>query len=445
VSLGLEFLEVDEIVKRYDRAEKPKGMSKYIPHCPHPRQAQFLALTDLEALYGGAAAGGKSDALLMGALSGAESEPYSALVLRRTFRDLNQPGAIMDRCHSWLRGTDAHWVGQDKRFTFPSGASVTFGYLDNERDLDQYQSAEFQRIYFDELTHFPERWYRYLFSRIRRREGSSQKLEMRAATNPGGIGHAWVKSRFIDASTRQAPFIPARLDDNPSADAEAYRESLSKLDEITRRQLEDGVWEIDANRLVYRFDAARNCVDIAPPCSHRVLALDYGYTDATSATILEWGETNGPDSGNVYVTSSEKRTKMTPSESAEWVRELEGARKFDRIVGDLGGLGKGYGEEARRRFGLPIDPADKNNKLGYIKLLNGEFERSKVYLVRSKCSALIKEYQELPWADDLRMKEAESFDNHCADGALYGWRATRAFVPSGQKKTASIGTKYNPW
>jgi hypothetical protein len=116
----------------------------YCPHKPHQKQKEFLELVAPEALYGGAAGGGKSDALLMAALEHVDKPGYSALILRRTFRDLNQAGAIMDRAHHWLRGTDASWNSQAKRFRFPSGATLTFGYFDSEGDKTQYASAEFQ-------------------------------------------------------------------------------------------------------------------------------------------------------------------------------------------------------------------------------------------------------------------------------------------------------------
>jgi len=132
------------------------GARAYCPHDPTPKQAEFLALDCLEALYGGAAGGGKTDALLMAALQHVHVPGYAALLLRRTYADLALPGAIMDRAKSWLRPKGIHWDEKNKRFTFPSGATLTFGYLDTEQDRYRYQGAELQFIGFDELTQFPE-------------------------------------------------------------------------------------------------------------------------------------------------------------------------------------------------------------------------------------------------------------------------------------------------
>jgi len=217
--------------------------NKWIPHQPHPKQAQFLLLRCKEALYGGAAGGGKSDALLMAALQYVDMPGYSAILFRRTFNDLALPKALMDRANEWLSGSEARWNGENHTWTFPSGAKLTFGYLENEKDKYRYQSAEFQYIGFDELTQFLESQYRYLFSRLRRLEASPIPLRMRAASNPGNVGHDWVKQRFMTEGPAYGRiFVAARLEDNPSLDKKTYVESLSELDPITKRQYLDGDW-----------------------------------------------------------------------------------------------------------------------------------------------------------------------------------------------------------
>ena len=237
----------------FQAAVTPK-MTPFIPHKPTPKQQAFLLLDCLEAMYGGAAGGGKSDALLMAALQWVDVPGYAALILRRTYADLALPGAIMDRSHSWLAPTAAEWSERDKTWTFPSAATITFGYLASPGDMYRYQSAEFQCIAWDELTQFPQEPYLYLFSRLRRLEGVGIPLRVRAASNPGGIGHLWVYERFMPDMTREAIahrretgrfFVPARLEDNPYMDQVAYRRGLAELDDITRRQLEEGLWVTD--------------------------------------------------------------------------------------------------------------------------------------------------------------------------------------------------------
>jgi hypothetical protein len=392
--------------------------ASFVPQSPTPKQAEFLGLDCLEALYGGAAGGGKSSALLMAALQYVHVPGYAALILRRTYADLSLPGAIMDRAHDWLQGTGATWNGTEKRWTFPSGAVLQFGYCETARDVYRYQGAEFQFVGIDELTQWPEQPYRYLMSRLRRPEGSATPLRMRSASNPGGIGHEWVKRRFLEGP---AAFVPAALVDNPHVDAVAYRKALDLLDATTRKQLLEGVWTRDAGGLVYRFDDARN-VAHPPKLTTYLVGIDYGFTDATAFAVLGWREQDP----TVYVVGAYKRTGLTPSDAAEEAHRLSATYKPVKMVGDVGGLGKGYAEEARRRFALPIEPADKNNKRGYISLLNGDLERGRVKVDPVRCAELVAEWRELPWTDD-HAKEAEGFDNHCADACLYAWRAASAF------------------
>ena len=162
--------------------------NRYIPHEPTEKQALFLLHDHIpEILYGGSAGGGKSDALLMAALQYVHVPGYAALLLRRTFPDLSLPEAIMSRSFEWLQGTDAIWHDKEKTWKFPSGATLTFGYLDAPRDHYRYQGSAFQFIGFDELTQFKENQYLYLHSRLRRLAGAEVPLRMRAASNPGDI------------------------------------------------------------------------------------------------------------------------------------------------------------------------------------------------------------------------------------------------------------------
>lgn len=215
----------------------------FIPHTPTARQAIFLSLPHHEAFYGGAAGGGKSDALLMAALQFVDRPNYSAALFRRTYADLALPGALMDRAHDWLGPTGARWMEKDKQWVFPSGATINFGYMENERDRYRYQSTEFQFIGFDELTQFTASQFTYMFSRLRKSAGSEIPLRMRSASNPGNIGHQFVKVRYVIPGDATKPFIPAKLHDNPHLDQASYRKNLAELDDETRRQLEEGIWD----------------------------------------------------------------------------------------------------------------------------------------------------------------------------------------------------------
>jgi predicted phage terminase large subunit-like protein len=252
---------------RYIPAQKPNGE----PRGLHPPQQAFLLLGDIgvrEALYGGAAGGGKSDALLMAALQYVDVPGYGALMLRRTFTDLNQTDALIPRSKEWLSATDARWNENEHRWYFPSGATLTFGHLQHEDNKLQYQGAAFQFVGFDELTQFTETQYTYLFSRLRRLEGSRIPIRMRAASNPGGPGHDWVKQRFglyRPEGETDGPlvchrpgwsgdriFIPARLADNPSLDRDEYLVEMMELDSTTREQLLNGDWDVRAPGTLFR-------------------------------------------------------------------------------------------------------------------------------------------------------------------------------------------------
>lgn len=247
----------------------------YSPHKPTAPQHAFLLLDDLlgveepsEALYGGAAGGGKSDALLMGALRYVDVPGYGALLLRRTLMDLGLQDALIPRSLEWLSGTDAEYNANDYRWTFPSGAVLQFGYLATERHKYRYQGSAYQFIGIDEATQIPMNDVRYLWSRLRRPMDpenplSRVPLRLRLASNPGGVSHEGIKLRYVEQrvdpddekdTPRKAArriFIPAKLNDNPHLDREAYLLSLENLDRVTRAQLLDGDWDVDTGDRIY--------------------------------------------------------------------------------------------------------------------------------------------------------------------------------------------------
>jgi len=186
-----------------------------------------------------------SDCLLMAAAQFLDKPEYAGIIFRRTFTDLALPGAIMDRALSWWKHIPGvRWDGQNKTFTFPSGAKISFAYMQHSGDEYRYQGAEFQFAGWDELTQFPDRrQYTYLLSRIRRPANSDIPLRSQAATNPGGAGHSWVAEDFdVELDGSGYPFYPARIQDNPHIDREAYIAGLMHLHPTTRAQLLAGDW-----------------------------------------------------------------------------------------------------------------------------------------------------------------------------------------------------------
>ena len=268
----------------------------YIPHKPTPKQMGFLLLPHREAFFGGAAGGGKSDALLMGALQYVDVPGYASLLLRKTLSDLKLPGALLDRARSWLGNTDAYYAAGEHTWYFPTvnpvtkepdePAKLTFGYIGESNAFTRYQGIELQYVGYDELTQHWEDDYRYLFSRLRKnicslhterddngdpiyhedcplcQQQRHMPLRMRGASNPGGVGHGWVRDRFqigpdktskdMDRPTfigrdPKRPFIPSFISDNPHLAQKEYEEGLSELDTVTREQLKHGNWGISAN------------------------------------------------------------------------------------------------------------------------------------------------------------------------------------------------------
>jgi predicted phage terminase large subunit-like protein len=226
----------------------------FCPQTPSLVQKVFLRTNVDEALYGGAAGGGKSSALLMAALQYVDVPGYSAILFRKTFADLSLPEALMDRFKDWMSDyPEVHWNNNLYVATFPSGARVTFGYLNNINDYLRYKGAEFQFVGMDEVTEIRKDDYIYLFSRLRKPPTgplSEVPLRMRAASNPAPN---WVRDRFLIEGRKEGRvFVPARFTDNPGVDHASYRNSLSKLDTVERKQLEEGDWWVSQGGSMFK-------------------------------------------------------------------------------------------------------------------------------------------------------------------------------------------------
>ena len=252
------------------------------------------------------------------------SEPqYAALLLRRTYPDLKKPDGLIPRLFDWLMGK-ADWIAQDHTWRFPSGATVTFGFCDSENDVYQYQGAAYSFIGFDELTQFTEFQFRYLFSRLRRPAGATFPLRMRAGSNPGGVGHNWVKQRFItDRQGSGRMFIPARLTDNPHLDQDAYRHSLAQLDHITRAQLENGDWDATLSGGLFKREWFE-LVEAAPVDVRSVRYWDLAGTKATGNNNPDWtvGLKLVKTRQGIYIVTDVRRFQKTPFEVESAIKTM---------------------------------------------------------------------------------------------------------------------------
>lgn len=244
----------------------------------------------------------------MASLQYVDTPGYNAVILRDTYQNLNKPEGLMTRAHSWLKNSDAHWNGEAKRYEFPSGATLSFSYLDGPLDHFNHQGAEYQFIGIDEIVNIRENQAIYMFSRLRIKSPESYKEELkiltdysekqiesyyqqykniplrfRAAANPPTSEQlakgSWVKKRYIDPETRgDRIFMPASLLDNPHVDHKKYIESLNKLDPITRAQLLKGDWNIRVKGRM--FDRSWfHTVDQPPAKARRIRFWDPAHTE----------------------------------------------------------------------------------------------------------------------------------------------------------------------
>lgn len=251
------------------------------------KQWAFVGSDADEVLFGGAAGGGKSHGQLVDAWLFAMRWPGSRqLVLRRTYAELEM---------SLVRGALALYPAAGYSYNasrhcmrFANGSLLDFGHLESENDVLRYQSAEYDVVRFDELTHFSRESYLFLLSRVRGVSGYPKQVK--STTNPGGPGHLWVKERFVDPAPSGVPFVgedggrrvflPARLRDNPflvKADP-GYADRLARLPERERRAFLEGAWELPGGRFFAGFERDIHVEEALSPPPHWpvVRALDYG-------------------------------------------------------------------------------------------------------------------------------------------------------------------------
>ena len=255
------------------------------------KQNLFIKSEAFETLFGGAAGGGKSYGQLIDALLYALQYPKSKqIIFRRTFPDLER--SIIRVSLELYPKEIASYNSSKHLWTFDNGSIIDFGYIDNEMDVYQYQSAEYDVIRFDELTHFTEYMYTYMISRCRGANEFPKRIK--SSTNPGGVGHVWVKERFVDIGTpgkihtcrletgeeTTRLFIPSFVTDNKflmERDPD-YLKRLDALPEKERKALKEGNWDIFDGQYFKDFDRNVNVIEPfdIPEEWDRYRTLDYG-------------------------------------------------------------------------------------------------------------------------------------------------------------------------
>jgi len=286
-----------------------------------------------------------SDYLLMAALQFVEQPNYNAIIFRRTYSDLSLPEGLIPRSHEWLTHTPAQYKQDLHQWKFPSGSTLTFGYLESESHIYRYKSSSFSFIGFEELTEFPiERFYTYLFSRMRKSTDSKIPLRMRATTNPDGPGAEWVYERFKPDDPQPLEngrrFLSSKLYDNPHIDQESYIANLEETDPVTRMQLQEGVWRVKKSGNKFKqewFDRCYINEEDVPEEGITVRYWDLAATELKPGTRTN----NDPDYTvgakirlyqNIYYIMDIRRDRLSPGKLEEYIQETAEFDGPDTII-----------------------------------------------------------------------------------------------------------------
>jgi len=393
-------------------------------------QTEFLAAAETDVLYGGAAGGGKSYAMLVDPLRYAHRAAHRALIIRRSMPELRE---LIDKSRELYPKAfpGCKYREVEKLWNFPSGAKIEFGFLERDADVYRYQGQAYSWIGFDEITHLPTEFsWNYLASRLRTTDSEITPY-MRCTANPGGVGAHWVKNRYIqpsepdksfvgkDGLTRK--FIPARLEDNPFLATDGrYEQMLKALPPTQRKQLLEGNWDVNEGAAFTEFSIEEHVI---PPFEipihwDRVKGIDYGYA-SESACI--WA-TIDPSDGTLIVYRELYKKGLTGEDLGYKITEMELEDPMS-VQGVLdtaawsrtGTTGPTVGETLVRQ-GHKLRRADKNRIQGkiqiheYLRLQPSGRPRIQIF---SSCPSLIRELQGIP----LDKSNPEDVDTHAPDHA----------------------------
>ena len=404
--------------------------SKIIFHPNDGPQTDFLAASEKDVLFGGAAGGGKSYAMLVDPLRYAHKKAHRALILRRSMPELRE---MIDKSRELYPQAfpGAKFKEVEKLWNFPSGAQVHFGFLERDADVYRYQGQAYSWIGFDEITHLPTEFsWNYLASRLRTTDPEIQTY-LRCTANPGGVGSHWVKKRYIepqehnksfegkDGLTRM--FIPAKLSDNPYLDADGvYEQMLKSLPPTQRQQLLEGNWDVAEGAAFTEFEPLKHVITpfALPVHWERVKGIDYGYA---SESCCLWGIMDMND-GTLIIYRELYKKGLTGEELGSIITDMEAEDPFSvngvldtAAWANTGTTGPTVGESLVRA-GHKLRRADKNRIQGKVQLHEylkvRENGRPKLQIFNT-CPNLIRELQSIP----LSKSNPEDVDTHASDHA----------------------------
>ena len=393
-------------------------------------QTDFLAASETDVLYGGAAGGGKSYAMLVDPLRFAHRGAHRALILRRSMPELRE---LIDKSRELYPKAfpGCKYKEVEKLWNFPSGAKIEFGFLERDADVYRYQGQAYSWIGFDEITHQATEFsWNYLASRLRTTDPEIIPY-MRCTANPGGVGAHWVKKRYIDPAPPNESFkgsdglsrkfIPARLDDNPYLASDGrYEQMLKALPPTQRRQLLEGDWEVAEGAAFTEFDRNIHIIDPFEIPIHwdRVKGIDYGYA---SESACVWGAIDRDDN-TLIIYRELYRKGLLATDLAQLIAEMELNDPMS-VPGVLdtacwnrtGQTGPTVGETLVKA-GHKLRRADKNRVAGkiqiheYLKVQQSGRPKLQIF---NTCPNLIRELQSIP----LDKSNPEDVDTHAPDHA----------------------------
>lgn len=306
-------------------------------------QTEFSARNEFEGLFGGAKGPGKTEALLMEGLRQIDNPRYHAAIFRRTYPNLQE---IKDRADFLFPRLGARWKGDEHRWIFPSGARYDLRHCQDEQDKFNYQGVEWHYLAIDQVEEFTLSMYEFLVMQVRTSDPSIRTY-VRCSANPGGIGHLWVKARWIDnkephKSYRQefalpdgtkvpitSFFIPATVYDNPillKANPN-YLAQLMNLPDALRRAMLEGDWSVFAGQVFSEWRYDSHTLDPQKPLldALKFISVDWGYVKPFSVgwyfldvdeRLVKYREWYGCKEPNVGV-------MLAPDEVAKEVLRLE--------------------------------------------------------------------------------------------------------------------------
>ena len=346
------------------------------------KQEKFIKSDAFETLFGGAAGGGKSYGQLVDALLYALKYPKSKqIIFRSTFADLEK--SLIRVSLDIYPLSIADYNSSKHTWKFNNGSIIDFGYIQYEKDVYQYQSAEYDVIRFDELTHFTEFMYTYMISRCR--GANTYPKRIKSSTNPGGVGHTWVKERFIDIGEPNVIhnckletgeevtriFIPSLVTDNKfmlEYDPD-YIKRLDALPEKERKALKYGDWDIYDGMFFPEFKRSIHVIEPfkIPNNWNRYIAMDYGLD--MFAVLFIAIDTKG----KAYVYNEIHKPNLIVSDAVQTLKSYMRQDKYKYIYAppDLWNRNRDTGKSTAELFwegGIDLTKASNNRIAGWLNV-----------------------------------------------------------------------------